>query len=211
MNNVPAPVDPDFVALNPEQLRALAGLHDLQLQAVSLVALQPLSLLLIGLLVLVSLGLLVHLWRRQPRQQALRKLRGLRQSCLRAAGASTAATSAAASATASIGAALAELCRLLREVGARPGHPSALVKRGPGKRDGNETLAMAPGLAGEEWLSWLDQRAPAGDRGAWTGNAGQELLRWPYQRPDAIVPADVDPARLAELFALAARWLRANA
>lgn len=82
---------------------------------------------------------------------------------------------------------LADLVELLREAGASAGMP--------------------PGRSGEVWLGWLDSRAPATDRGAFTGGVGRQLLVWPYLPESRPI---LESERVAELFALVGRWLKAN-
>jgi hypothetical protein len=84
--------------------------------------------------------------------------------------------------------ALAALAGLLREV--------AISKRAG---------AMPPGLTGDRRLAWLAARARRPDRGAFLGEAGRRLSELPYRPPGA------DNASADDLFALAARWLWANA
>lgn len=69
---------------------------------------------------------------------------------------------------------------------------------------------MPPGLAGERFLRWLDEHAPAPDRGRFVGGPGRALADLPYRAPGAAAFDPAEHAELAELFGLARRWLKAN-
>jgi hypothetical protein len=224
MNAGPANADPGVVPLTPEILRALAGLHDLQLQVVATPALGPAGwplALLIGGLLLAGLSALY--WAQRPKQRLLRRVRRLHRIC-RAAGEAQQRSGSPVPIAAVIES-ISALAGLLRD--------TAIDRR-----------AMPPGLAGEAWLRWLDAQAPKADHGRFESGAGQDFLQVPFLRPPgqpspgalalgipprALTsasagsasrsesppasgqPAQLDPARIDALFALSERWLRANA
>lgn len=220
MNAGPAHAAPDVVPLTPEILRALAELHDLQLHLVALSApgpaRWPLVLLFGGLLLG---GLIALYWWRRPKQRLLRRLRRLHRACRAAAG--EAPPRADPSPTAVTLGAISALAGLLRD--------TAIHRRPP--------PAMPPGLAGDDWLRWLDAQAPKADRGRFESGVGRIFLYAPFVRPPAgsspartvgealsgasrhwpegsaadPSPTLFDPVRIDALFALCARWLRANA
>lgn len=88
--------------------------------------------------------------------------------------------------------------------GATPGQLGGLVDL---LREAAVSAAMPPGLSGQAWLTWLDGRAPAADRGAFTAGIGRQLLVWPYVPESNPVP---EAAQVAALFALVHRWLKVN-
>lgn len=64
---------------------------------------------------------------------------------------------------------------------------------------------MPPGLAGDDFLAWLDSRAPRRDRGAFVTGIGRVLDSWPYR-----VATTGDAAHADALVRLVQRWCRAN-
>lgn len=184
MNVLPADADSVAQPLTPEILRALAGLHDLQLATPGIWS--PWLLIVAGSLFSV-LALLVLIWWRRPAQRLLRRLRLIELAYRKAADGSPGASARQ----------LVEgVSNLLRETAIR----SCKAPR------------MPAGLAGDDWLRWLDVHAPPADRGAFVGVVGQSLIEWPFVRPAASVRSDdFGVVRADELLALAARWLRANA
>lgn len=168
------------VTMTPEMVRALAGLHDLQVVESRLVAPSvvsgdlPLAPLAAGMAVLLIFCAAWFLWRRSPRRRRLRALAALEAGWR---GGAPAPPSAAALAT------------LLREAAGQR-------KNGP----------MPAGLSGEAWLAWIDRRAPAADRGAFLQGGGRLLLDQPFRA----APPPGEPTDLAPLFALSRRWLRVN-
>lgn len=225
MNAGPANADPGVVPLTPEILRALAGLHDLQLHVVVSSALGPAGwplAWLIGGLLLAGLSALY--WSRRPKQRLLRRVRRLHRACRAVAGEAQQRSGSPVPTAAAIEA-ISALAGLLRD--------TAVHRRQP--------PAMPPGLSGEAWLRWLDAQAPKADRGSFESGVGLDFLRVPFVRPPGGVssgaiagggaartfasasapapesppasgqPAQLDPARIDALFALSARWLRANA
>ena len=163
------------VVLTPEIVKALAGLHDLQLVELSRLVPGRDSGPLLALAIAAGLVLLAVrvIWHRRPRQRRLRRLDRLAEQCSGPAGATSGR--------------LLALVELLREV--------------------TTSAAMPPGLSGEAWLAWLDGRAPAADRGAFTTGIGRQLRVWPYL-PES--PPIQEPERVAELLALVRRWLEVN-
>lgn len=103
---------------------------------------------------------------------------------------------------------LRRLARLRREcgdpAGATPGRIGRLAEL---LREAAVSAAMPPGLSGEAWLAWLDERTLAVDRGAFTAGIGRQLRVWPYIPESNPVP---EAAQVAELFALVHRWLKVN-
>jgi hypothetical protein len=218
MNALPGKVDAPAMAMSPEKLmspeapmspetlRALAELHDLQVYelgayGLGVFARWPLTLTALALILSGLAGLVVLHWRRRPKQVAGRRL-----SAIESRYRDRVSRSPDPSRSDAI-AALAALGELLRDVAGRPVKPGRLsfLPLRPVRP------AMPPGLAGEAFLDWLDQHAPSADRGGFAGSAGQLLLGWPFARPDAAAPERPEPAAVDTLFALAARWLRANA
>lgn len=184
MNVSPAKADSVTQSLTPEIVGALAGLHDLQLAAPG--AWSPWLLIVAGSLFSV-VALLALTWWRRPARRLLRRLR-LIELAYRKAGDGSPGASARQ---------LVEgVSNLLRDAAIRS----------------HNAPRMPAGLAGDDWLRWLDVHAPPADRGAFLGVVGQCLLEWPFVRPAASVrPDDFGAERADELLALAARWLRANA
>lgn len=185
MNPVTSPADSAAVPLSPEMLRALAELHDLQLAGVS--NLEPWPWLL-GVTLLAGAALLAWLWWRRPGRRWLRRLRQIER---------TYRADCAQSSVAAAGPALvAAIAALLREAAIHPRH----------------SPRMPAGLAGENWLRWLDEQAPPADRGVFVSGVGRDFLHWPFiARDRTAAPVGFDPARAEALLTLAARWLRARA
>lgn len=102
---------------------------------------------------------------------------------------------------------LRRLAALAREAGGVAGTPAPLADLAELLREAAASAAMPPGLSGDAWLAWLDERAPAADRGAFADGIGRQLLFWPYAPPSNTAP---EPASVAELFALVRRWLKVN-
>jgi hypothetical protein len=92
--------------------------------------------------------------------------------------------------------------RALRRLGAAPPATALASLLRAAARRPRRGAPMPPGLAGERFLAWLDERAPAADRGAFLGGPGRVLAEAPYAAHPAPVAAPL--ARLAE------RWLKAN-
>lgn len=182
MNTTPITADAPAVPLSPEMLRALAELHDLQLAGGG----DPTPWLwTIVVLVLAVAALLARLWWQRPGRR-WRRLgqagRAYRAGCGRSSAAGPELVAAIAA--------------LLREAATDP-------RRSP---------PMPAGLAGDDWLRWLDEHAPHADRGAFVSGVGRDLLHWPFvPRDRQPAPVDFDPERADALLTLAARWLRARA
>lgn len=186
MNPAASPADAATVPLSPDMLRALAELHDLQLAGVGD---PPPWFWLIVALVVAGAALVAWLWWRRPERRWLRRLRQVERSYRANCGRSPAVAAAGPELVAAIAA-------LLREAATDP-------RRWP---------SMPAGLAGEDWLRWLDERAPGADRGVFVDGVGRDLLHWPFvPRERRTAPVDFDPARADALLTLAARWLRARA
>lgn len=140
----------------------------------------PLWLPWAGAAALAAAILAVSVWRRRPRQAARRRLRRLHEA-FRAKPAGVGAASAAVDG----------IHRILRAEATRPGR----FDRVP------------PGLAGEDWLRWLDARTAPADRGAFVTGPG----RWLATQPYAPGTASIDASEIEALFALAGRWLKQGA
>jgi hypothetical protein len=185
MNAPATATEAPAMTLTPEMLRALAELHDLQLAEGAEPALWP---WLFAAVILAGAALLAWAWWRRPQRRGRRRLAQIESSYR----ARRAASPAAADAGPALVAAIASLLRAAAT-------------------DSRRRPPMPPGLAGDDWLRWLDRQAPAADRGAFVSGVGRELLHWPYAPPAAGTgAAALDPTRADALLALTARWLRAE-
>lgn len=183
MNPAASPADSAAVPLSPELLRALDELHDLQLAEVG--GATPWSWLIVAL-VFAGAALLAWLWWRRPARPWLRRLRQIER---------TYRADCARSPAADGPALVAAIAALLREAATHPRY----------------SPRMPAGLAGDDWLRWLDDQAPHADRGAFVSGVGRDFLHWPFVARDGMAaPVGFDPARAEALLTLAARWLRAR-
>jgi hypothetical protein len=169
------------VALTPEMLQALSGLRELQWVEARLVhnAIDSGGLMAHGAILLAMALLFGGLFVRWQRQPRQRALASLRR---------------------------------LRDDLARNGDAvryvaelAALFRQATSRRVGK--VSCPPGLTGQDWLAWLDQVAPPGDRGAFADGPGRVLAVLPFSRSAGALAESFDADGLQ---ALSERWLRAN-